>query len=1269
MADEIKQVMGFDAAQALETLGQLDSGFLKFQNNLNSSINTFDRFNKGAGKTVSALIQIATRANAAADAMERLNKVQPPPSTPGGGLPGLPGNAGNLLTGQAAADAMNALLGQTTSQANNAATAVNNFGRQATATFNRGSRAASGFALSLETITRVIGTQLIVRGLNAIRNAVEDSFQGFTDYNRALAEIQTISPEPIENYARQVRQLSDDFNSPLLTVAKAKYDIVSNGFQTAADSTSILTAALKLSKIGLADVSQAADLLATSLNAYGKSAAEADTLAAKLFRTVDVGRVDISELANAFGRVAPIGKEIGATEDELLAAFSSITIGGVKASEAATQIRATLTALLKPSEAASKAMRQLGFESGEQLIQAKGFKGALDALISTTDGSATSIAALFPNVRALNGVLRETGTGAAIFESHLKQIQETARETLNRTFELRISSDAEKVSADLNKLKNFFTVELGSQLVETTATTLKLVGGVETLIDVLGAVAPVAGFTVAALTGYGAVMGAASLANNVFTTSVTQANAATQVFRGTLLTLGLALAAYSTGKFVGGQITRMIEADRRAAEDAASQLLSFQRDQAEARASLDKAETDQKFRALNDAVAITRAAYFKQVDVAREANKQLIDNDKATLDKIISARDKFAQDLRRASQQASKDIIDSEKRTNDARAALADQRFDFQNRNNNSLTKSFNERNRAEALGQQAALDLMKAKTEEEQAAAQAAFSRAEAFARQALSSADASKNITAQVNAERTLEGILAKRIQAEEQFRKGRAEDVKKLNEQAALEEARVTQMKQLAKTFLDNSKLFDRNSGDPLSKDRIDEQVATAKKALADFKKLAFEGSAKFDLSDLFAFDKLETRLTQSFTQGEVQQLFASDSALDALRNQIQGSLSSSDFIVSLASDPSKLEGKSAGEQIREVEAQIKAQQEGANSLRQAALERAAAEREIASNAKLSAQIYNEQRGALEGIARAGKLLMAGITPGIEGDHFTEIQAEQQLAKLRAETQALQNDAAATVAQVTELGNRFRSFERTAPSLVSTDLTRAKEEYNLLVATIEKRRELRDLDAAGLTDQAAADAAKTLEANAQRAEAVKRAAEAEKAAKEASQGSAANAQSMKTSFDASVSATARIASNLANAARSALTAAEASQQIGATSAEAATAAMGGLMQRFQSGGLVKPRYLAGGGQAKGTDNIPALLTQDEFVVNAQSSRRFFSQLQAINAGVTPSFNSSPPQAGATINIGDININEAASAKDTARQVMDLIRREERRGTGTFR
>jgi hypothetical protein len=74
--------------------------------------------------------------------------------------------------------------------------------------------------------------------------------------------------------------------------------------------------------------------------------------------------------------------------------------------------------------------------------------------------------------------------------------------------------------------------------------------------------------------------------------------------------------------------------------------------------------------------------------------------------------------------------------------------------------------------------------------------------------------------------------------------------------------------------------------------------------------------------------------------------------------------------------------------------------------------------------------------------------------------------------------------------------------------------------------------------------------------------------------------------------------------------------------------------------------------------------MLSRDEFVVNARSSRRFFSQLQSINAGQAPVMRN---QGGVVnhVTIGDVNVQGGSTPSKTGRAIAFELRRELRRGS----
>jgi TP901 family phage tail tape measure protein len=731
----------------------------------------------------------------------------------------------------------------------------------------------------------VVSTQLIVRSLTAIRSAIEDSFQGFIKFNQAAAEIQTILDQPLEEIRGHVRQLSDAFNTPILDVAKAKYQAISNGFITASDSSKVLTAALKFGKVGVASATDSVDLISTALNAYGNSADHAETISAKLFKTVQLGRVVGTELANSFGRVAPIAKEVGASEDEILAAFSSITIGGVKASEAATQIRATLTALLKPSDAATDAFRKLGVESGEQLIQAKGFQGALQSLIGATDGSASAVARLFPNVRSLNGVLRETGTGANIFQDHLREIQQASASLLNKKYDIRIQSNAEQVAASLNKLGNAFKVDVGEQLVEATHAVLQFVGGTDTLIAAGGTLLPILAAGTAALLTYSGALATVSAKNSILRASNDATRLSFGRLAGSLSLLTAAFGAVEIGHSLGKYIQSQIEEARNAIAKASKDYVAGQAEAAAKIAQDAHRASDEKFRDENSISAKLKSIYNLNVDAAKASNDQLVTDSQSAMDKIVKQFEDGAAKAKSAWEKAKQDIGASKKNQSDLQGTLQDRRFDAGNKRLSPLQLSSKDQERALELSKASAQKLARGDREGSDALAR----RADSYASAAASAAEASKSTVQMQHAEQTIQTLIQNRIRAESQYQATRAKDGKAAEKSASDQLSKATKLKAIGEDFGKNAKLYGED-GNPLGGKDLAAHLQGARKNVNDFEKISGV---------------------------KIPELGIAKAGLDSLAQTINGDLATRRFVIkNLILDASTLKGpKTLGELLGE------------------------------------------------------------------------------------------------------------------------------------------------------------------------------------------------------------------------------------------------------------------------------------------------------------------------------------------------------------------
>lgn len=264
----------------------------------------------------------------------------------------------------------------------------------------------------------VIGTALAVR-----------NFIGFED---KMAEVSTLV-DTAKISMDELRDAALDsaaaFGGDAADQAQALYQIISAGAQDAAQATDILTASNKLAVGGVTDVATAADGLTTVLNAYGNKAGSTTDISDALFTAMRAGKTTIEELSSSLGVVAPLAAQTGVNFDELVAAASALTKGGISTRESMTGLRAILAAVAKPSSEAQKMAKQLGIDFSVAGLQSKGLAGFLQELTAKTHGNTAAMAQLFGGVEALVPILALTGGQADDFASILDDMGKKAGQT------------------------------------------------------------------------------------------------------------------------------------------------------------------------------------------------------------------------------------------------------------------------------------------------------------------------------------------------------------------------------------------------------------------------------------------------------------------------------------------------------------------------------------------------------------------------------------------------------------------------------------------------------------------------------------------------------------------------------------------------------------------------------------------------------------------------------------------------------------------------
>ena len=513
--------------------------------------------------------------------------------------------------------------------------------------------------------------------------------------------------------------------------------------------------------------------------------------------------------------------------EELQASLIAITIGGVKANEAATQLRGVMTGLLKPSDGMKAAFREIGVESGEAAIATWGFKGTLDQLQKTTNGSASAMAGLFQNVRGLAGALRLVGSGAEKYDEAMEKLRQVDQATLLKKFEEFTATDAEKLTKELNKLRNFWTAEFGGDLLAAFA---KLSGGADGLISVLRTLTgdlPGMGVAVTAFAGTLLTMG-----NNA---KFTATNIGT--LRGALTTLALMELGRVLGTQIGEAINKVIEAPQKALREATQQELDIRKQQTEAAIRESDRKNSELVKRLRQTVAEANKLYLQDADHFKAAVKVEEQVVKLSFDRIMQSRQRLTHELVSAAENAERQIADISRKSADIQTSIADREFTrWAQKVSGDLGVQFDIfRRKALALTDEAAKLQGSAKDSIQEKLADQAWKRAEAFVKQSEQIASQTKDVEQLRKVQQLVDDLDEKRIVALTQQSKTQAEVAKEAEQRANQAEAHNLELEGMRKAIEEKLKATTKDAGGAIQfkgKEQFQKDVGDADKLIAAF-----------------------------------------------------------------------------------------------------------------------------------------------------------------------------------------------------------------------------------------------------------------------------------------------------------------------------------------------------------------------------------------------------------------------------------------------------
>lgn len=353
-----------------------------------------------------------------------------------------------------------------------------------------GATMAKGFGLALAGI-----------GIAATKMAV--------DFEKGMSKIGTLIPGQTE----RLEELGSAINEVRIRYGKAADDIQEGTFQVisafgdSAETVGRLDVVARAAAAGFSTTQESLNLLSAVTKGYGDTSIEALNKVADLaFLTNKMGQTTFPELANSMGRVIPTAKVLNVAQSELFATFATLTGVTGNANEVSTQLAGVLRSLIKPTDGMKAALKELGFETGEQAIQTLGLQQTLDGLVGTTDGSTIAIGKLFRRAEAMTALFALTGAQSDKFTKSLKAMEGAGGEAaeafkeIEKTSAFALSQMAQKLAVT--------TEEIGAKLLPALNSLMNVLGPLaDLLLKIAGPV----------LDLFGGALDILSLAINFFT--------------------------------------------------------------------------------------------------------------------------------------------------------------------------------------------------------------------------------------------------------------------------------------------------------------------------------------------------------------------------------------------------------------------------------------------------------------------------------------------------------------------------------------------------------------------------------------------------------------------------------------------------------------------------------------------------------------------------------------------------------------------------------
>lgn len=322
---------------------------------------------------------------------------------------------------------------------------------------------------------------LVYKGFNLITTQLQSAFDAARKFQVQISLIRTISQDNQKSFQKtgqEILAVSNKSGLSLEDVGKAAYDTISNQTAKGSQLPKFLATASDFARTTGSTLQDSVNLLSSAINSYGLDVEDAEQIAAKFFKTIDLGRIKASDIANTYGRVAFTARDLGVSMDEVNGILATLTQKGITADDAITFLVNGMNKLSNPTEKTAKVLAELGFNTPRAAVGIRGFANVMGILTDKVKEGKLELTDLFNEIRG-EKFASAYKTFQGEISKNTNEIGKNSFGTYNQAKDIVSESDADKVNKQINQLKNTLTASFGNELTSLLKGFIDASGGVD----------------------------------------------------------------------------------------------------------------------------------------------------------------------------------------------------------------------------------------------------------------------------------------------------------------------------------------------------------------------------------------------------------------------------------------------------------------------------------------------------------------------------------------------------------------------------------------------------------------------------------------------------------------------------------------------------------------------------------------------------------------------------------------------------------------------